>query len=337
MSGATRSGVRGASQTAPDAGVADTQILVAGLARSGTTWLGKLLDSHPATLYRHEPDRPPLFPALPVLVDPDRAGQYTGGLRRFAQGLRDLDRVRAAGALPVFRKHQEGLVNFQARRLLTVTTRLAARHLGDIRLLDAFGPPHPDRLRVLWKSVRSVGRLGLIAQVLRPINVVLLIRHPCGVIVSRQRGVAQRRMAPVPHAEMHELLGARSVLARRLRARIDLQNPLEREAFRWAILNSKAIEELAGRPGCLVVRYEDLCAAPIAVMERVLQAVGLPWDAQVERFIERSTASTSTRFYGLYRRPESTDPWRRSIPEAIQRRVLEIVHDSPAGDCYCDR
>jgi hypothetical protein len=31
-------------------------ILVFGLPRSGTTWLGKIFDSHPETLYRHEPD-----------------------------------------------------------------------------------------------------------------------------------------------------------------------------------------------------------------------------------------------------------------------------------------
>src|SRR6185312_4530492 len=42
-------------------------ILIFGLPRSGTTWIGKLFDSHPDTLYRHEPDSVrrlsmPLFP-----------------------------------------------------------------------------------------------------------------------------------------------------------------------------------------------------------------------------------------------------------------------------------
>ena len=31
-------------------------IFLCGMARSGTSWLGKILDSHPDTLYRHEPD-----------------------------------------------------------------------------------------------------------------------------------------------------------------------------------------------------------------------------------------------------------------------------------------
>jgi len=48
-------------------GLADRAILVSGSPRSGTTWLAKLLDSHPDVLYRHEPDEvsPPIPGADP--------------------------------------------------------------------------------------------------------------------------------------------------------------------------------------------------------------------------------------------------------------------------------
>ncbi len=48
------------------------QILIVGLPRSGTTWIGKLLDSSPLTLYLHEPDsffRIPCLPYAPELAD----------------------------------------------------------------------------------------------------------------------------------------------------------------------------------------------------------------------------------------------------------------------------
>ena len=48
-------------------------VLVAGAGRSGTTWLGKLLDASPNVLYKHEPDNwaaLPWFRDLPSRLDP---------------------------------------------------------------------------------------------------------------------------------------------------------------------------------------------------------------------------------------------------------------------------
>ncbi len=47
-------------------------ILVVGAPRSGTTWLAKIIDSHPDVLYRHEPDEvlPPPVPLTEAAVPP---------------------------------------------------------------------------------------------------------------------------------------------------------------------------------------------------------------------------------------------------------------------------
>lgn len=61
-----------ASAVTPDA--LASVILVVGTPRSGTTWLAKIIDSHPDVLYRHEPDEtlpgPPSLTgaALPALL-----------------------------------------------------------------------------------------------------------------------------------------------------------------------------------------------------------------------------------------------------------------------------
>ena len=49
--------------------LAATAILIVGAPRSGTTWLAKIFDSHPATLYRHEPDE--IVPARDTIQDKD--------------------------------------------------------------------------------------------------------------------------------------------------------------------------------------------------------------------------------------------------------------------------
>ena len=153
-------------------------ILVCGLARSGTTWLAKMLDSHPATLYRHEPDFLPIFPTMPVLADAEEAARYGCSLAEFSQAIPNLGRVRTAGTLPVFRKTGEGILRFQCRRAVTSVTRLASRRLGNIRIHNAFQLTDPESLRVVWKSVGSAGRIGCIVQALQPIQVIYLVRHP---------------------------------------------------------------------------------------------------------------------------------------------------------------
>ena len=312
----------------------DSQILIAGLARSGTTWLAKLLDSHPATLYRHEPDRPPLFPSMPYLLAPSHTDYYQSSLQQFGSGLRAQNRVQVAGTLPVFRKDSEKLLNYQARRMLTSASRLASQWLGNIRLFDLFRPHGEDMSRVVWKSVWSVGRLGAILHAMPQLRVVFLIRHPCGVIFSRHRGVTNGEMAPLSHSEFAELKNYNSPSTQRLLAQVDQNDVLEMEAFRWALLNSKAIEELHACQDYLVIRYEDLCADPTKVMSQILGCVDLPWDGQIDRFILDSAARTSSRFYGLHRKTENIDPWRDSMPLAKQQRVLDIVNGSTAGNYY---
>lgn len=109
-------------------------ILVAGLARSGTTWLAKILDSHPATLYRHEPDSHPLFPELPVTISPDEFERYAAVLQSFASGIPNIWRLRTAATLPVFRKGKEGSWKYRARQSLVYLLRSAERLAGNIRI-----------------------------------------------------------------------------------------------------------------------------------------------------------------------------------------------------------
>jgi len=304
------------------------------LARSGTTWLAKILDSHPATLYRHEPDRPPIFPTLPILADRDQADRYRAALAEFSHALPSLERVGTSGTLPVFRKKEEGVFRFQCRRVTTSVTRLASKRLGNIRVPRAFQLTNADNLRVVWKSVWSVGRLGCLVQALQPIQVIFLIRHPCGVIFSRRRGVEQRKMAPVMPDEFAALIQSSSSVADRILAKTELRDTVDLEAFRWAVLNSHAVSELRDQVGCMVIRYEDLCEDPYSAMRDILQTTNLPWDSQVERFIRHSTTSTSRRFYGLHRELKHVDPWHLSVPGETKKRVLQIIEDTPAGEFY---
>jgi hypothetical protein len=73
-------------------------LLVVGAPRSGTTWLGKILDSHPHVVYRHEPNSTCL--SVAVQVCGARLGQFVlnpslngstefSGVERYCQVSRD--------------------------------------------------------------------------------------------------------------------------------------------------------------------------------------------------------------------------------------------------------
>ena len=310
-------------------------ILVLGLARSGTTWLGKIFDSHPDTTYRHEPDRDEALPGLPRIVMEAQTWLTQSTIRKFADGLPELQRVDQAASLPVFRKRSESWFGFRRRTVETWAARLAGRRLVNFRLPDfCLGPQFAHR-RLVWKSVGSVGRTSAIIEALPLTHVVFIIRHPCGVIHSRARGVRARLMKPISRSEFNELL---SLPLHSFAGVAAPPSPaagrFELEAYRWACLNSKALKEIEGNGRCCSVRYEDLCTDPKAVASRLFDRVGLSWDPQVERFIERSTSSDTRRFYSVYRRAESIDAWKDAMPRPDQERVQQLVADSLAGRLY---
>jgi hypothetical protein len=81
---------------------------ILGAPRSGTTWLGKIFDSHPDVLYRNEPDKQ-LGDELPFMCRiEDLEGQrYVA--RAYLDRLIDIRTLRSAGKLPVFPKNYQTL------------------------------------------------------------------------------------------------------------------------------------------------------------------------------------------------------------------------------------
>src|SRR5229473_3034366 len=72
-------------------------ILIFGLPRSGTTWLAKLFDSHPLTLYRHEPDIESREDRLPYACRPEEWPSHRDLARQYVVRLLDTRTVRLPG------------------------------------------------------------------------------------------------------------------------------------------------------------------------------------------------------------------------------------------------
>ncbi len=102
-------------------------ILLFGMPRSGTTWVGKLFDSHPDTLYRHEPDsvRRLSHAAVP------REGQMRPDIAMSWSSLslccRRLRSPEVVGKQPLFPKSYQSAAALAAYRASVVAAKAASR------------------------------------------------------------------------------------------------------------------------------------------------------------------------------------------------------------------
>lgn len=312
----------------------DGPILLFGSPRSGTTWLGKIFDSHPHTLYRHEPDSWGRLNWMPLAPHVDDTERYAERLRAFVAGLPRSRETKVAGTLPRFSKDYYSPLQNLFDRASVAAAKIAARALGEVRV------PSPSRraeanARLVWKSIESVGRLGVTARALPSARIIHIVRHPCGYVGSVLRGEKQRRFtSDEAAAEDFGLIAAISDTQPARRYGIDVQtargfHPAERMAWSWVIFNEKAMEDSQGLPNVHMLIYEALCHQPGEVARELFQHCGLSWPEQTQAFLGASTSRNNSAYYSVFKDPEAAaQRWRKELDPDIQRRIMDVVAKS---------
>lgn len=314
-------------------------ILVFGLPRSGTSWLGKLFDSHPETLYLHEPDKEVRRADVPVLLS---AQQSAGdqGIGRFLEEVLANRSPAVTGKRPFFPKSYRARRREMLRNLIGLASRALPRRLCQrVRVPDLIDPGCPEP-RIVWKSINSAGRLGALVRALPQSRAVLIVRHPCGQIASILRGHAAGRFThPLP-SEQYRVLEAlvdteqgraHGLTLDRLRA----LRPVERMAWRWVLFVERALKDVTGLAGCRLVRYEDLCASPMERTRELFSFSGLDWHPQTREFLRVSTEGENADYFGVRKDPlRSAQKWKNELATDDARRILDILRQSSARSLY---
>jgi hypothetical protein len=324
-------------------------LLVFGMARSGTSWIGKIFDSHPLTLYKHEPDRVlPGVPMAPPLVDAQR---FATPIRQFFARLPLLVQTHTAGSLPIFPKQYRSALAQQVHRA-SVLGAIAAETSLHLKLpiLQRARVSAPG-IHVVWKSIDSLGRLGVIQRVMQDCRAIRITRHPCASISSTLRGEAQHKFSSsVPASEDFGIMQVFVDSAVRNRGltveHLRRLHPVERLAWIWVLANEKASDETKASPRCTGVRYEDVCLDPTATMKELFSFSGLQWTQQTSDFIRASTLGVqpgkfeqltqdSRRYYGIFRDPlRAAHKWKSEMrPEDIER-VYRVLRQSDLHTLY---
>lgn len=317
-------------------------VLLFGMPRSGTTWIGKLFDSHPDVLYRHEPDSQE---SLPNLNDSESARRhFPAEVRAFAAGLPTRRSLRVAGKKPLFAKTFMSDANFQLARWSTELARVAGRVYSRFPMLVHYdGRNYADRV-VVWKSIQSLRVLAPTLVALDQVRCIHIVRHPCGYIASVLRGVRSSSFSdnsidwlPYPTARrtIGTPLGDRFGLDGNFNQMLDDLTIEERLAWHWMLTNESARMEVGDSDRYFRVYYEDVCRDPLAGVASMFEFAGLELNTQSRDFITKSTGRSQDDYYSVYKDPQAAAwRWREELDDETVKKIMAIAGQSEVGAPY---
>ena len=314
--------------------------LIVGMPRSGTSWLAKIYDSHPGTLYRHEPDSVRPIRTLPIVAL--RLGEVRAEtIRNEVFACLRARSSRIAGPRPVFAKRFRPGARGALYRSWYYGAKAASQVFGPVTVPDLVSRRATPGPRIVWKSVEAATRIGALAEALPEARIVFIVRHPCGQIASVVRGLATDRFARgAGLGNHHGILG--SLLAVPLAAKrgvtpdaLSALSAVERAAYRWLLSVEAALVGMDGRTNCMTMRYEDLCGEPERATRALFEFSGLDWNDQTARFLAASTHQDDSQYYSVFKNPlRAANRWRDEMRPADVRAVTEVVRESAAGALY---
>lgn len=311
-------------------------VLLFGMPRSGTTWLGKLFDAHRETFYLHEPDSARINLALPLLMPEDSVHADT--LRQeISVWLADRSE-KVIASRPFFPKDYLS----QPSWTLFVGTAYAAKLLARLGMP---GPVRPLRLNskapvIVWKSIESLGRLSAIKNCIKAHSIHIL-RHPAGHIASTLTGHSAGLFGgEIPVWEDWDLFDKLLAMSNETRLTLQQIQQLsieERLAVRWGIMNDYALTNSKSDRDNRVLLYEDLCAEPEKVFNSCLAFCSLEADRQSGGFLRASVQGGDLDYYGTSKNPlESAYKWKRKLSPEVKGRIRKIAMMFECGAFYGD-
>ena len=265
--------------TAP--GVDQAPIVVTGMARSGTSWVGKLLEASGELTYINgaAQPRPP-----------------AGALARRARRLGRLP-------LPVHRRGRQGRLAGRVRRdpapALPRRSRAPAQPLAlrpgqDGHVRDQLPGRAPAQARALLDDPYALLASEWLAERLG-CRVVVVVRDPAAMVAS------WRRLGWT--TDLGELLDQPALMRDWLEPfRAEMEgvaatpgDQVGRVAMLWRLLHLVAAEYERRCPAVRIVRYEDLAADPVPSFAGLYAALGLSFDRRAEAEVVRSTTGSAHR------------------------------------------
>ncbi len=309
--------------------------------RSGTTWLGKIFDSHPDTLYRHEPDSRGTFDTLPLFVSGGCEERNLPFVNQYLDRLPAIRDEKISASLPIFAKNYYSAPALALRKGIVFGMKVASRVFGSLAVPDVVDLSKRSDYTLVWKSIESLGRLGMLARVRPDARCVIIFRHPCGYVASVLRGESKRKFeGGTPSSEDWGVFAMLANLPQAKERNLDLpaikrMTAVERLALKWALYYEHVLAETEGLQNVIAVRYEDFCERPMEETRRAFQHCRLKWAPETESFISSSTSHTNSEYYSVFKNPmEAAWKWRKELSSDDVRQIQFLASGFRAGAWY---
>jgi Sulfotransferase family len=305
-------------------------VVILGVPRSGTSWLGKIFDSHPFVVYRHEPDSVIEPEEFPVLCPIEEIPLHVAAVRRYFKRLIRVRQIKSSGTWPIFSKPYQPFGAPLLRRALAFGLRSSegiaprARWPKRIPIPDFIHSPDAGLTYVI-KSISLLGSALLVARALPEARIIAVFRHPCGQIASVKREPSSPLLGGSGLAS--PLDGRRARELGMTLERFNRMPEFDQHVWSWALLHDKLFREAADIPNVHLLRYEDLCREPIQQAHALMKFAQLAWTDETSRFVERSTRGGGREsYFSVFRDPmESATKWKKQLEPIEIKRCMEIV------------
>ncbi len=294
-------------------------ILITGLPRSGTSWVGKMLQASGEVVYVNEPlnpSRPPGRSPGVLNASVSHAFQYicADNEAPWLRAYRDTTRLR-----------YHTLAELRANRALPDLARLAKN-------LRAFTAGRLRGRRALLDDPYAVLSAAWFARRLGAVTVVL-VREP----VSWAGSWRKLGWTTYFHELLEQPLLLRDALGERaeeLRRLVGSQDELAKNATLWRV-TYEAVDAMrresdaaADGPGSLrVVRYEDLAGDPERAFGELYRACGLSWNEAARRTVRSATQAGTA--------PTRAMSW--SLRGGLSRTAFQPMDSHTSLETYKER
>lgn len=261
-------------------------VFVAGSGRSGTTWISELANRRLGYRYVFEPFHPGEVPlARPF------------GYRRY---------IKPGESQPELQEAARSIVSGRVRGPWT----------------DRFHRRFVSRGRLI-KDIRANLFLGWLADSFPEMPVILILRHPCAVALSKVRLGWRARLEEFL-AQPELVRDFLAPVAERMRAACTDETPeFERHVFAWCVETAVPLAQLG--PGrAHLVFYESLCESPEEELRELFRYLGSE-PGSVSPDVLRSPSSLSRPGSAVLSSADPVASWREELSAEESRRAVEIL------------